>query len=796
MIKIRSDDETIEVNEVLPLLPLRDVVMFPGMVIPLMVGRRPSINALDHAMSEDRLVFLAAQKKAETAEPRRQDIHAVGTVSRIAQILRLPDGTVRILAEGLVRARISKFIEEKGYVSVRISLYRRSVSRSKESKALLRSVKGQFEEYIRLNPRVPDEVLLSIAYLREAGRLADTMCANTLLSTDAKQSMLEAEEIKTQLDLLSRHLASEIEILRLERKLDVEVKDQFTKNQKEFYLHEKLKAIKKELGYDEEGDEEYRELSRAIEESGMPEDASQKAYRELGRLMRMASASPEAAVIRNYLDWLVSVPWKKRTKDNLDIKNARRILDEDHYGLEKIKQRLVEYLAVLKLVKRMKGQILCFVGAPGVGKTSLGKSIARALGRRFVRASLGGVRDEAEIRGHRRTYIGAMPGRIIQRMKDAGTKNPVFLLDEVDKLGMDFRGDPASALLEVLDPEVNSAFSDHYLEAEFDLSEVLFICTANVLHTVPPALVDRMEVIRLPGYLEHEKLAIAKGFLVPKQLKAHGLKGLRVGFTNDALLKIIRSYTKEAGVRNLEREIASVLRKIATKVADGEKPAGRVGVNLVEELLGAPRYLEDEISEEDEVGVATGLAWTEMGGDTISVEVGVLRGKGELTLTGQLGEVMKESAKAAFSYVRSRSDEFGLDRNFHRRFDFHLHIPEGAIPKDGPSAGVAIATATVSALTGIPVRRDVAMTGEITLRGKVLPVGGLSEKMVAAQRAGIKTVLVPMKNAKDVRELPERARENVKIVLVSSQDEVLKIALKKDVWESARTATGEPIYAS
>jgi ATP-dependent Lon protease len=796
MVKIKKDDEIVELAEVLPLLPLRDVVMFPGMVVPLMVGRKASIDALEAAMSADRIIFMIAQKKAETASPKRRDIHDVGTISRIAQILRLPDGTVRILAEGLARARIVRRFEEKGVVMARVVLCSRKVSRSKESKALLRAVKSQFEEYIGLNPRVPDEVLLSIAFVREAGRLADTMCAHTLLSTDAKQTMLEAPDLKTQLGLLGRHMASEIEILKLEKKLDVKVKDQFTKNQKEFYLHEKLKAIKKELGYEEEGDEEYQEISRAVEQSGMPEEASEKAYRELGRLMRMAPTSPEAAVIRNYLDWLVSVPWKSRTKDNLDIKNARRILDEDHYGLEKIKQRLIEYLAVLKLVKRMKGQILCFVGAPGVGKTSLGKSIARALGRNLVRASLGGVRDEAEIRGHRRTYIGAMPGRIIQRMKDAGTKNPVFLLDEVDKLGTDFRGDPASALLEVLDPEVNSSFSDHYLEAEFDLSEVLFICTANVLHTIPPALVDRMEVIRLPGYLEHEKLEIAKSFLVPRQLSAHGLKGRGSTFTEGAVLKIIRCYTREAGVRNLEREIASVCRKMATSIAGGEKAPRRVGVRLAEKFLGAPRYLEDEIAVEDEVGVATGLAWTEMGGDTMSVEVGVLRGKGELILTGKLGDVMKESARAAFSYVRSRSDEFGLDRNFYKKCDLHVHIPEGAIPKDGPSAGVAIASAMVSALTGIPIRRDVAMTGEITLRGKVLPVGGLSEKVVAAQRAGISRVLVPKKNAKEIKELPQRARENVSIELVSSQDEVLKVALKRDVWKDAREGVTHSLYAN
>ncbi|MFQ5906116.1 MAG: endopeptidase La, partial [bacterium] len=551
MIRIRREDETIKVNEILPLLPLRDVVIFPDMVIPLMVGRRASIDALDASMSKDRIIFLVAQRKAETAEPRLKDLHAVGTISRIAQILRLPDGTVRILAEGLARARILNIVRRKGCVCVKVALSPRRMSESKEGKALLRSVRDQFEEYIRLNPRVPDEVLLSIAYLKDPGRLADTMCADTLLSSDAKQAMLEAREMKVQLDLLGKFLASEIEILRLERKLDVEVKDQVTKNQKEFYLHEKLKAIKKELGYEEEGDEELRDISRAIDQSGMSKDASGKAYRELGRLMRMAPTSPEAAVIRNYLDWLVSMPWRRRTRDNLDIKNARKILDEDHYGLEKVKQRLIEYLAVLKLVKRIKGQILCFVGAPGVGKTSLGKSIARALGRRLVRASLGGVRDEAEIRGHRRTYIGAMPGRMIQRMKDAGTRNPVFLLDEVDKLGADFRGDPASALLEVLDPEVNSAFSDHYLEVEFDLSEVLFICTANVLHTVPPALVDRMEVIRLPGYLEHEKLEIAKSFLIPKQTKAHGLADPHLNLSDNALLKIIRCYTKEAGVRNL-----------------------------------------------------------------------------------------------------------------------------------------------------------------------------------------------------------------------------------------------------
>lgn len=796
MIRIKNDDEVVEVSGTLPLLPLRDAVVFPSIVIPLMVGRRGSVSAVDAAMSKDRIIFLVAQRRAETARPKEKDLYQVGTISRIAQILRLPDGTVRILAEGLARAKIQKIRREEDRMRAKVVIYPRKVAETKKTMALLRSVKDQFEEYIGLNPRIPHEVLASTAYLKDPGKLTDTMCADTLLGTDEKQAMLESASTKIQLDLLGKHLSSEIEILRLERKLDVEVKDQLTKNQKEFYLHEKLKAIKKELGYEEEVDEELRGLSKAIDQSGMSKDASDKAYRELGRLMRMTSTSPEAAVIRNYLDWLVSVPWKTRTRDNLDIKNARKILDKDHYGLEKVKQRLIEYLAVLRLVRRMKGQILCFVGAPGVGKTSLGKSIARAMGREFVRASLGGVRDEAEIRGHRRTYIGALPGRIIQKMKDAGTKNPVFLLDEVDKLGADFRGDPASALLEVLDPEVNSSFSDHYLEVEFDLSEVLFICTANVLHTVPPALVDRMEVIRLPGYLEHEKLEIAKDFLVPKQTAAHGLGEKHVNLTEEALLKIIRCYTKEAGVRNLEREIASICRKIATRIAGEGKPPRRIGVKLVEEFLGVPRYLEDEIAQADEVGVATGLAWTEMGGDTMAVEVGVLRGKGELILTGQLGDVMKESAHAAFSYVRSRSEELGLDRSFYRRFDLHVHIPEGAIPKDGPSAGVAIATAMVSALTATPVRRDVAMTGEITLRGKVLPVGGLSEKIVAAQRAGVKTVIVPKKNSKDTKELPERAKQKVEIRLVSTQDEVLRIALRKNVWKEKRMDTQHPTYAS
>lgn len=774
---IESDGEIVEVQESLPLIPLRDMVIFPHMVVPFLVGRPSSVVALESAVAGDQLVFLVVQKNPETAEPGKGDMHRVGAVARIVQTISLPEGSVKVLVEGLARARVKSFLRKRGFFSVRIELVTREVDLNLETVALLRSVRDSFEDYVKLNRKIPNELLLSTGNLEESSKLADVISANLMVNQETKQKLLETVSMREHLELLLQVMTSEIQILRLERKIEGKIKTQVSENQKQFYLTEQLRAIKKELGY-EEGPEETAELRRAIDRAGMPKEVKEKALKELTRLEKMPPLSPEATVVRNYLDWLCSMPWKTSTKDNLDIARVEKILNEDHYGLEKVKERLIEYLSVLKLVKSMKGPILCFVGAPGVGKTSLGKSIARALGRKFVRVSLGGIRDEAEIRGHRRTYIGALPGRIIQQIKRAGTKNPVFLLDEIDKVGADFRGDPAAGLLEALDPEVNQHFNDHYLEVDFDLSRVLFITTCNVLHTIPPALVDRMEVIRLPGYLEHEKLEIAKGFLIPKELKAHGLSLKQVKFTEGGILEVVRHYTQEAGVRNLEREIASILRKVARRIAFGDSKGFAVTRRTVESYLGPPRFLDEQIEVGEEIGVATGLAWTEFGGDILSIEVGVLPGRGRLILTGHLGEVMKESAQAALSYARSRAPLLGIEEKFYRRSDIHVHIPEGAIPKDGPSAGVAIATALVSALTRTPVKRKVAMTGEITLRGIVLPVGGLAEKFVAAQRAGVSEVIVPKRNEKDVKELHPRAKKGMRVRMVKTQDEVLRYALK------------------
>jgi ATP-dependent Lon protease len=774
-VSILIDGELVKVNETLPLIPLRDVVVFPRMIIPLLVGRARSIKACEVANTTEKLLFLVAQRSHENPSPTPAEIHTVGTVSRITHFLRLPDGTVRILIEGLFRARIAEWLDGE-YFSVSFAPIQRKSSKAVETRVLLRSVTSHFEQYVKLNRKIPDEVLMSVIHIEDPERLADTISAHIQEKLQTKQRILESRSLQAQLRLLLTLLTSEIEILELEQKLEEDVKSEVLKNQKQFYLAEQLKVIKKELGHAEGMGDEIEELTRAIELSRMPQEAETKARRELERLRKMAPLSPEATVIRNYVDWLVSLPWKKRTRDNLNIPHAKRILDEDHYGLKKPKERILEFLAVLKLVKQMRGQILCFVGAPGVGKTSLAKSIARTLGRKFVRMSLGGIRDEAEIRGHRRTYIGALPGRIIQNMKRAGTKNPVFLLDEVDKIGVDYRGDPAAALMEVLDPELNYSFNDHYLETDFDLSEVFFICTANVLHTIPPALRDRMETIRLPGYLEYEKLKIAEGFLIPKQLRAHGLKSAHLRFTHRSIQKIIRNYTKEAGVRSLEREIGSIARKVARAVAEGKKQM--VTVKSPTRYLGAPKFVEKELSGIDEVGVATGLTWTEAGGEIIQVEAGIMRGKGELILTGQLGEVMKESAQAALTFARANTRKFKVAPGFYRSVDIHVHVPEGAIPKDGPSAGITIATALVSTITGIPVKRDVAMTGEVTLRGEILPIGGLAEKMVAAQRAGIGTVIIPEKNGRELKELPAFTKRGLDVRLVKSMHQVLEIALK------------------
>jgi ATP-dependent Lon protease len=777
---VTRGDERFEFRERLPLLPLRDVVVFPYMTIPLLVGRLPSVNAIEKAVAGDRMLFVTAQKRSEVADPSHQELYRVGTVVRVLQLFRLPDGTLRVLVEGLARVRVDRFFWAADHYTVRVGLVPERGAAGPEVEALMRSVTGVFNEYVRLNRRIPDEVALTTGNITDPVSLAHTVSAHLLLKVAQKQALLEMDDVVERLRRIAQTLASELEILKLERKIEGQVRSQVHKNQKEFYLNEQLKAIRKELGHQNEFSNEIEELAAAIRRCRMPREVTTRAMRELDRLSKMSFMSPEATVVRNYLDWLVSLPWSKTTRDRQDIREVERILDEDHYGLRKVKERIVEYLAVLKLTGKNKGPILCFVGPPGVGKTSLGKSIARALGRRFVRVSLGGVRDEAEIRGHRRTYIGSLPGRIVQNLRKAGTRNPVFLLDEVDKLGADFRGDPAAALLEVLDPEQNHTFNDHYLEVDFDLSQVMFICTANALYQIPPALVDRMEIIRLPGYLENEKIEIARAFLVPKQVQAAGLGpgDLRIGVST--LRALVNRYTRESGVRNLEREIASLCRKAAKRKAAG-RLRGRVAItpSNLHRFLGPTRYLESPVERKARIGVANGVAWTEFGGDLLTIEVSILPGKGDLLLTGKLGEVMRESGQAALSYARSRALQLGLDKWFYRDLDIHVHIPEGASPKDGPSAGITMCTALVSALTGVPTKIDVAMTGEITLRGTVLPVGGLNEKAVAARRAGIKLLLIPRENAKDLPEVPEAVREDLEFVLVETMDQVLEHALER-----------------
>ncbi|MFH1680105.1 MAG: endopeptidase La [Candidatus Eisenbacteria bacterium] len=775
MIEIRLPDETVRFSENLPLLPLRDVVVFPRMILPLLVGRPRSISALTHAVEADRFLVVVSQKKAETPDPLLADLHRVGTVIRVLQLIRLPDGTIKVLVEGIARVSIVSLRDAREHLRVRVAPFGRASRPTSRLEALVRSVRTQFEEYVELHKKVPEEVLISVANVNDSDALADVVGAHLLLPVETKQRLLGEETTWARFTAFSQALNAELEILRIEKRIEGEVRSQVEKNQKEFYLTEQLKAIRKELGDGPEGAGEADELLQAVERSAMPEEVRQKALKEIERLRKMAPLSPEATVVRNYVDWLITLPWGIETEDTKGIATVERILDEDHYGLEKVKERIVEYVSVMQLVKKIRGPILCFVGAPGVGKTSLGRSIARALGRKFVRVSLGGVRDEAEIRGHRRTYIGSLPGRVVQSMRKAGSVNPVFLLDEVDKMSKDFHGDPASALLEVLDPEQNSTFSDHYLEVEFDLSRVMFLTTANSVHGIPPALLDRMELIRLPGYLEPEKVKIARGFLVPKQMKEHGLTSRNLSFADGAILAIIRGYTREAGVRNLEREIARVCRKTARDVASNRKRRKKVsvGARAVPVLLGVQRYQTRRLERRNWVGVANGLAWTETGGDNLWVEVATVPGKGELTLTGHLGPVMQESARAALTYVRSRAASLGLEPTFYREIDVHVHVPEGAIPKDGPSAGITIAAALISSLTGVALRRDVSMTGEITLRGNILPIGGLNEKLVAAQRAGFRAVILPRENEKDLTEIPKDAKEGLEIVLVDSIDQAL-----------------------
>jgi ATP-dependent Lon protease len=762
------------------------MVVFPYQVVPLLVGRSLSVNAVRAAMEGGRLVLAAAQRKPEVAEPSAKDLHDVGTVVRILQVLRLPDDTLKVLVEGLGRARVGEVRSKSGHHVARVVPFGSGpVAETTETVALMRRVLAQFEEYVRLNRKLPDEILITAGSITNAERFTDTVAAHLLVGVEPRQRILEADTLVGRLDLLNRVLSAEVEILRLEKKIEGQVRTQVQKNQKEFYLNEQLKAIKKELGFDGDGGSEGEEMEKAVREARMPKEVQAKALAEVEKLRKMAPMSPEATVVRNYVQYLAAMPWRKTTRDRFDIREVERVLDEDHYGLHKVKERIVEYVAVMRLSGKLKGPILCFVGPPGVGKTSLGKSIARALGRKFVRVSLGGIRDEAEIRGHRRTYIGSMPGRIVQGIRKAGVKNPVFLLDEVDKMTVDFHGDPASALLEVLDPEQNSTFNDHYLDVDFDLSQVLFITTANVLHGIPPALQDRMEIIRLPGYLLPEKLKIAKGFLVPHQAEAHGLPRDGVRFADAALRKIVLEYTREAGVRNLEREIAAVLRKVARDIARRggsrrtAKAAPRVQITSrhIARHLGVPRFTLRRLERKNGVGVAAGLAWTGGGGDLLSIEATTMAGRGKLTLTGNLGDVMQESAQAALTYARSRADLLALERHFYQKIDIHIHVPEGAIPKDGPSAGITMATALVSALTGISVRRDLAMTGEITLRGNVLPIGGLSEKLVAANQAGFEVVVLPRDNEKDLADVPEEVRRGLDLRFVETMDDVLDLAL-------------------
>lgn len=760
-----------------PLLPLRGLLVYPSMVLHLDVGREKSVRALEKAMVEDNLILLCSQSEVNIEEPGQEDIFRVGTVANVRQMLKLPNGTIRVLVEGVERAEIINYIDNDEYYEVMARELPEQEEDDQECDALMRTVLHQFEHYISLSKKVTPETLAAVSDIEEPGRLADVITSHLSLKIKDKQEILETIDVSKRLEKLLDILNNEREVLELERKINQRVKKQMEKTQKEYYLREQMKAIQKELGEKEGRVGEAEELRTQMEEKDLPERVKEKMEKEIDRLEKMPVSSAEGGVIRNYVDWLLSLPWNEQTEDDLDIKKAEQILDEDHYGLEKPKERVLEYLAVQQLVKKLKGPILCLVGPPGVGKTSLARSIARSLNRKFVRISLGGVRDEAEIRGHRRTYVGAMPGRIIQGMKTAGTINPVILLDEIDKMAADFRGDPSSALLEVLDPEQNNTFSDHFVELPFDLSNVMFVTTANVVHNIPRPLLDRMEMLFIPGYTELEKLQIASRYLLPKQKKNHGLTDEQLTIEEDSLLLIVREYTRESGVRNLEQQIAALCRKAAKQIVSKEKEAVTILPGDIKDYLGVSKYRYGMAELEDQIGTVTGLAWTEVGGDTLLIEVTVVQGTGKLTLTGQLGDVMKESAQAAFSYTRSKAEELGLQPDFYEKIDIHIHIPEGAIPKDGPSAGITIATALISALTKRYVSKDVAMTGEITLRGRVLPIGGLKEKSLAAHRAGYKKILLPKDNERDLKEIPESVRNDVEFVPVSNMDQVLHHAL-------------------
>jgi ATP-dependent Lon protease len=770
---------TLEAAPPMPVLPLRDVVVYPHMVIPLFVGREKSIQALDHVMRTDKQILLVAQKAADVDDPKADDLYRIGTVATVLQLLKLPDGTVKVLVEGSSRAQIER-LEAGDFFSAHISpLTDIDTYEEREIDVLTRAIISQFEQYVKMNKKVPPEVLTSLAGIDHPGRLADTVAAHMALKLVEKQKVLEIADIRQRLEHVLAQIEGEMEVLQIEKRIRGRVKQQMEKSQREYYLNEQMKAIQRELGDMEDAPNEMSEMEKRIKTAGMPKEAREKAFAEFNKLKLMSPMSAEATVVRNYIDWLVKVPWKKRTKVRTDITDAQRVLDEDHYGLDKVKERIVEFLAVQTRVQTLKGPILCLVGPPGVGKTSLGQSIAKATNRKFVRMSLGGVRDEAEIRGHRRTYIGSMPGKIIQNMARTGTRNPLFLLDEIDKMSTDFRGDPSSALLEVLDPEQNGAFSDHYLEVDFDLSEVMFVCTANTLN-IPAPLLDRMEVIRLAGYTEDEKMNIGRRYLVPKQARANGLKEGELTVKDSALTDIVRHYTREAGVRNFEREVSKICRKSVKQLLLTPADAPLVvDEKNIDQYLGVRRFRYGKAEESNRIGQVTGLAWTEVGGELLTIESAVVPGKGKLQYTGQLGEVMQESIQAAMTVVRSRQSLLGLEPDFHQKNDVHVHVPEGATPKDGPSAGIGMATALVSALTRIPVRADVAMTGEITLRGEVLPIGGLKEKLLAAHRGGIRLVLIPSDNVKDLVEIPDNIKDKLEIKSVKWIDEVLELALER-----------------
>jgi ATP-dependent Lon protease len=779
--KFFKEEEIHSSKNILPLLPLRDIVIFPHMVAPLFVGREKSVNALTDAMNKEKNVFLATQTKAGIDNPGENDISHVGTIGKVLQLLRLPDGTVKALVEGKARARIVRFIHNEDFFQVELKKISASDLPRAEAEALMRSIQEVFEDYAKLNKNISKELVNNVAAISDPSQMADTVASHFSFKIEDKQRLLESIDLSERMSLLLSLIKMEIEVFRMDQRIKSRVKEQMEKTQKNYYLNEQMRAIKKEMGAEDDGSDEVKELEEKIKNKKMSKEATEKVEAELKKLKLMTPMSAEATVVRNYIDWIISLPWYKTTEVQEDLDAAEKILEEDHYGLEKPKERILEYLAVQALVKKIRGPILCFVGPPGVGKTSLAKSIARATGREYVRLSLGGVRDEAEIRGHRRTYIGALPGKILQSLKKVGVNNPVFCLDEVDKMSMDFRGDPSAALLEVLDPEQNFAFNDHYLDLDYDLSDILFITTANTLPDIPLPLQDRMEIIRLPGYTEYEKYHIGEGFLVPKQIKNNGLESRDVEFSRNAILTIIRRYTREAGVRNLERELASICRKLAKEaVKDKSKMEFRVNEKSIAKYLGPFRFRQEQVEETDQIGMVTGLAWTPVGGELLFIETLIMPGRGKLTVTGKLGEVMQESAQAALSYVRSRAANLMIDDKFYKKYDIHIHIPEGAIPKDGPSAGISMCTSLVSALAKIPVHRKIAMTGEITLRGRILPIGGLKEKIIAAHRGGIKKVLIPKENEKDLKDVPKSISNQLEIVTVEHMDEVLTLAMVMD----------------